>query len=87
MIDDILDDANKGMDKTLEALDIAFKRIRTGRANTSLLDAIEIDYYGNLTPLKQVSNISIEDASNLSTRFSTKSYRFYTISLFLFHHV
>ena len=40
MIDDILDDANKGMDKTLEALDIAFKRIRTGRANTSLLDAI-----------------------------------------------
>lgn len=66
MIDDILDDANKGMDKTLEALDIAFKRIRTGRANTSLLDAIEIDYYGNLTPLKQVSNISIEDAKTLA---------------------
>lgn len=66
MIDDILDDANKGMDKTLEALDTAFKRIRTGRANTSLLDSIEIDYYGNSTPLKQVSNISIEDAKTLA---------------------
>ena len=66
MIDDILDDANKGMDKTLEALDTAFKRIRTGRANTTLLDSIEIDYYGNSTPLKQVSNISVEDAKTLA---------------------
>ena len=66
MIDDTLEDANKGMSRTLEALETAFKRIRTGRANTSLLDAIEIDYYGNLTPLKQVSNISIEDAKTLT---------------------
>ena len=43
MIDDTLEDANKGMSRTLEALETAFKRIRTGRANTSLLDAIEID--------------------------------------------
>ena len=66
MIDDTLEDAKKGMSRTLEALETAFKRIRTGRANTSLLDAIEIDYYGNLTPLKQVSNISIEDAKTLA---------------------
>ena len=66
MIDDTLEDANKGMTRTLEALETAFKRIRTGRANTSLLDAIEIDYYGNSTPLKQVSNISIEDAKTLT---------------------
>ena len=66
MIDDTLEDAKKGMSRTLEALETAFKRIRTGRANTSLLDAIEIDYYGNLTPLKQVSNISIEDAKTLT---------------------
>ena len=66
MIDDTLEDANKGMNRTLEALETAFKRIRTGRANTSLLDAIEIDYYGNSTPLKQVSNISIEDAKTLT---------------------
>ena len=66
MIDDTLEDAKKGMSRTLEALETAFKRIRTGRANTSLLDAIEIDYYGNSTPLKQVSNISIEDAKTLT---------------------
>ena len=66
MIEDIQIDAKEGMAKTLEALESSFKRIRTGRANISLLDAIEIDYYGNKTPLNQVSNISIEDAKTLA---------------------
>jgi len=66
MIEDIQLDAKEGMAKTLEALESSFKRIRTGRANISLLDAIEIDYYGNKTPLNQVSNISIEDAKTLA---------------------
>ena len=66
MIEDIQLDAKEGMAKTLEALESSFKRIRTGRANISLLDTIEIDYYGNKTPLNQVSNISIEDAKTLA---------------------
>ena len=66
MIEDIQLDAKDGMAKTLEALESSFKRIRTGRANISLLDSIEIDYYGNKTPLNQVSNISIEDAKTLA---------------------
>ena len=66
MIDEIRDEAKIGMFKTLEALESSLKRIRTGRANISLLDAIEIDYYGNSTPLKQVSNISVEDAKTLA---------------------
>ncbi len=66
MIEDIQLDAKEGMVKTLEALESSFKRIRTGRANISLLDSIEIDYYGNKTPLNQVSNISIEDAKTLA---------------------
>ena len=66
MIDEIRDEAKIGMLKTLEALENSLKRIRTGRANTSLLDSIEIDYYGNSTPLKQVSNISVEDAKTLA---------------------
>ena len=66
MIEDIQLDAKEGMAKTLEALESSFKRIRTGRANISLLDSIEIDYYGNKTPLNQVSNISIEDAKTLT---------------------
>ena len=66
MIEDIQLDAKEGMAKTLEALESSFKRIRTGRANISLLDSIEIDYYGNKTPLNQVSNISVEDAKTLA---------------------
>ena len=66
MIEEIQLDAKEGMAKTLEALESYFKRIRTGRANISLLDSIEIDYYGNKTPLNQVSNISIEDAKTLA---------------------
>ena len=66
MIEDIQLDAKEGMAKTLESLESSFKRIRTGRANISLLDSIEIDYYGNKTPLNQVSNISIEDAKTLA---------------------
>ena len=66
MIEDIQLDAKEGMAKTLEALESSFKRIRTGRANISLLDTIEIDYYGNKTPLNQVSNIAIEDAKTLA---------------------
>ena len=66
MIEDIQLDAKEGMAKTLEALESSFKRIRTGRANISPLDSIEIDYYGNKTPLNQVSNISIEDAKTLA---------------------
>ena len=66
MIEEIQLDAKEGMAKTLEALESSFKRIRTGRANISLLDTIEIDYYGNKTPLNQVSNISIEDAKTLA---------------------
>ena len=66
MIEDIQLDAKEGLAKTLEALESSFKRIRTGRANISLLDSIEIDYYGNKTPLNQVSNISIEDAKTLA---------------------
>ena len=66
MIEEIQLDAKEGMAKTLEALESSFKRIRTGRANISLLDTIEIDYYGNKTPLNQVSNISVEDAKTLA---------------------
>ena len=65
MINDIKNEANARMGKTLEALEHAFARIRTGRANPSLLDAIVVPYYGNDTPLKQVASISVEDARTL----------------------
>ena len=65
MIGEIQQDAGERMDKSLAALTAAFARIRTGRANPALLDGIEVDYYGNATPLKQVASITVEEARNL----------------------
>jgi ribosome recycling factor len=65
MIDDIQASADERMTKSLEALVGVFGRIRTGRASPSLLDGIEVNYYGNLTPLNQVASVSVEDARTL----------------------
>ena len=53
------------MDKSVSALKNAFNKIRTGRANPSLLDGIKVDYSGTLTPINQTSNISVEDGRSL----------------------
>ncbi len=65
MIDDIKQDAEERMNKTLVSLDVAFAKIRTGRAHPSLLDGITISYYGTDTPLNQVANITVEDGRSL----------------------
>ena len=66
MLKEILEDPEIGMEKRLAALDVAFKKIRTGRATPSLLDSIKVEYYEKLTPLAQVASISIEDAKTLA---------------------
>ena len=66
MLNEILEDAKAGMEKSLSALEVAFKKIRTGRAAPSLLDSIRVDYYDKPTPLNQVASISIEDAKTLA---------------------
>ena len=66
MLKEILEDTEIGMEKSLGALDVAFKKIRTGRAAPSLLDSIKVNYYDKLTPLAQVASISIEDAKTLA---------------------
>ncbi|MEQ8857847.1 MAG: ribosome recycling factor [Pseudomonadales bacterium] len=65
MIDEIRADADERMGKSLESLHTAFARIRTGRANPSLLDGIVVSYYGSDTPLNQVASVSVEDARTL----------------------
>jgi len=62
----ILKDANNRMDKTLEALRAELTKVRTGKATTALLDGIKVDYYGTLTPINQVGNVSVLDAHTLS---------------------
>ena len=68
MINEILDDAKTRMHKSVESLKSELTRLRTGRANTALLDSIKVDYYGSATPLSQVANINVQDARTLSVQ-------------------
>ena len=65
MIEDIRQDADERMNKTLASLESAFIKIRTGRAHPGILDGITVEYYGNQTPLNQVANILVEVARSL----------------------
>ena len=65
MLEEIKQETLERMEKSISSLEGSLQKIRTGRANPSLLDAIQIDYYGNMTPLSQVSNISVQDAKTL----------------------
>lgn len=65
MIDDIRKDAESRMKKSLEALDTALRKVRTGRAHPSLLDTVHVSYYGADTPLSQLANISVEEGRTL----------------------
>jgi len=65
MIAEIKQQVEKKMQKAVEVLANEMSKIRTGRANASLLDHVMVDYYGNETPLTQVANISAGDARTL----------------------
>lgn len=66
MIEDIKKDAGERMDKSVAALRQELTKLRTGRAHTSLLDHITVDYYGSEVPLNQVSNVNVEDSRTLT---------------------
>ncbi|MEW6982610.1 ribosome recycling factor [Colwelliaceae bacterium 6471] len=66
MINEIQEDAKSRMAKSIESFKINLNKVRTGRAHTSLLDNIVVEYYGMDTPLNQVGNISIPDARTLA---------------------
>ena len=60
--EDILDDVNHRMDRTIEAFRRDLGQLRTGRAAPALIEDLSIDYYGSATPLKQIASISAPDA-------------------------
>ncbi len=66
MLDEIKKDAGDRMSKSVAALKQDMTKIRTGRAHTSLLDHITVAYYGSEVPLKQVSNVGVEDSRTLT---------------------
>lgn len=66
MINEIKQDAQERMDKSVEALKNSLGKVRTGRAHPSLLSGISVEYYGAPTPLNQIANVVAEDARTLA---------------------
>lgn len=66
MINEIKNDAESRMKKSLDALHANFNKIRTGRAHPSILDSVMVDYYGSPMPINQVASVNVEDARTLS---------------------
>lgn len=65
MINEIKQDAERRMKKTIDSLQVDLTKIRTGRAHANLLDHVQVDYYGNLTPISQVANITASDSRTI----------------------
>lgn len=65
MSTDVLMNAEEKMNKSIESFEYSLAQIRTGRANPSMLDNISVEYYGSLTPLNQVSSISVPEGRQL----------------------
>jgi len=66
MIDEIIADAAERMEKSLHSLEVAFNKIRTGRAHPGILDSVMVPYYGTDTPIQQVANVTIEDSRTIA---------------------
>ena len=66
MIKEVLADGKKRMEGALTALENDFAKLRTGRAATSLVDNVSVDYYGTPTPINQLASVSIPDSRTIS---------------------
>jgi ribosome recycling factor len=73
VIDELLEDATERMSKSVESAKHEFSTVRTGRASPSLLDRVQVDYYGAMTPLNQLSTISAPEARLLTVQPYDKS--------------
>ena len=67
-IDDLVQDAERRMDKSVESTQVEFNTVRTGRASAALLDRINVDYYGQSTPLKQLATINVPEPRMLTVQ-------------------
>lgn len=66
MAKDVLDDMKLHMEKTLNVLKNEFQKIRTGRASTSILDSIKVDYYGNPSSIGQVATLAVPEPRTIT---------------------
>ncbi len=68
MINDISNDAEEGMNKAIDSFKRDLHKVRTGRANTAMLDGIKVDYYGTPTPVNQVATVQVVDARLITVK-------------------
>src|SRR5215213_11059250 len=68
MINDISNDSEEGMKKAVDSFKRDLQKIRTGRANTAMLDGIKVDYYGTPTPVNQVATVQVVDARLITVK-------------------
>ena len=73
MIKDIIKETDSKMHKAAEHVRNELIRIRTGKATTNLLDGVKVDYYGTITPLNQVGNLSTPDIHTIAIQVWDKS--------------
>ncbi len=66
MNNQIISEAKSRMDKSIEAFRSEIMKVRSGKATTALLDGVKVDYYGTMTPLNQVGNVSVLDVHTLA---------------------
>lgn len=72
-IDEITMQAEERMEKSVDSVKVALTGIRTGRATTSILDRVKVDYYGAPTPLNQLASLSVPSAQQLTVDAYDKS--------------
>ncbi|MCL1076993.1 ribosome recycling factor [Parashewanella spongiae] len=73
MIEEIKSNAEERMAKCIEAAKAQMAKVRTGRAHPSLLNTIQVSYYGTMTPLTQVGNVTVEDSRTLAVTLFDRS--------------
>lgn len=66
MTKDVINDMKDHMVKTIDTLRREYQKIRTGRASTSLLDDIKVDYYGNPSPISAVATLAVPEARTIT---------------------
>src|SRR5512142_3322794 len=66
MSKDVISNTNAHMDKTIDALRREYQKVRTGRASTSLLDDVKVDYYGTPTPVSQVATLAVPEPRTIT---------------------
>ncbi|MFT7624718.1 MAG: ribosome recycling factor, partial [Myxococcota bacterium] len=70
---EVLDDCRQSMSKSIDSLNSQLSRIRTGRANLSVLDSVHVEYYGSATPLNQVAALTVADPRLITVKPWDKS--------------